>query len=492
MSDTHLNYEYDYDDFDDDESADENNNNSQNGDRDSGMYENGRHARDDSFDTDLEIKAVSKPTKKSPGKPKTLDPYKRTVPSSRRAQSDPRGRKPPRRPGGGNSKVTSARSTVSNQSSSNDVMISRVLSANRKKASSLHNTIHELRQQCEELQTENKDLKRNIRLQDKDLRKFEGEEAELPMIMKRYNSEINVLQDKYKKQKEMSTNLTENLKRADVELLKTKDKLKEFQAMAKEKNLGERIELKNKVLDLQYTIEERDGKIAELNRAMLLQKKTHNRALKEKNEKYEKAMLKMKDLEQAYTDLQARHGSSLDVNNTNSRRKVKDEKQLVLSPQNPISPLLKKLDEETASESSPGPKLLLLTENKDAESIPVKTSVGDRIDTMVNRTEMEDSTDQSEVEDTFLTQGKMAESEEDFYDVNNERKDNNDNMIPTTTTTTTKNDPYDVIDPFGFKKFEREMNGEFGQRSSIPRSPLIKTVQKGAPGRGVHVSSTTV
>jgi len=434
MSDTQLGYDYNYDeDFDDDESADENNN--QNDDRDSGMSESRTHGRNNSFDTDLEIRKAGKPGagntpgKKNTGKTgKTFDPYKATIPTSRRAQSDPRGRKPPRRPNGGN-KGTSARSTVSQ--TSNDVMMNRVLSANRKKATSLNNTIHELQQQCEELRIENKDLKRSIRIQDRDLRKLDGEEAELPMIMKRHSNEVNVLQEKYKKQREIATSLTENLRRADIELLKTKDKVQELQGMAKEKNLGERIELKNKVLDLQYTAEEKDNKISELNRTIMLQKKTHSRIVKEKNEKYEKVILKMKSLEEEHRDLQQKvkqYESVSDVNNIYSRRKVKDEKQMVLSPQNPISPLLKKLDEENTTEL-PHPKLLLLTENKEEKS-SVKTFAGDRIDTMVNnRNEEEDSTDQSEVDETFLTQGRMpdkdCEKDEDFYNV----KDGNNGIL---------------------------------------------------------------
>merc|ERR1711973_910724 len=84
-------YEYDYDeDFDDEGSADENNN-----DRDSGMFEGALRAeRSNSLET-TEFNLTKTP-KKNTGKPgKTYDPYKVTNPTSRRAQSDPRGRKPP-------------------------------------------------------------------------------------------------------------------------------------------------------------------------------------------------------------------------------------------------------------------------------------------------------------------------------------------------------------------------------------------------------------
>ena len=149
-----------------------------------------------------------------------------------------------------------------NNNNAPNAVIKRVLSASRKKTTTLHNVIYELQQQIEALTIDNRDLKRNSRVQDRDLRKLDSTEAQLPVLMKKHSNEINLLQEKYKHQKEVSVRLTENLKKVDNELLKTKDKLKEYQTMAKEKNLGERIELKNNVLNLEKVIEEKDNKIA--------------------------------------------------------------------------------------------------------------------------------------------------------------------------------------------------------------------------------------
>ena len=130
-------------------------------------------------------------------------------------------------------------------------MIKRVLSASRRKSASLHNVIHELQQQCAELTQENRDLKRNARQQDRDLRKLDSTEAQLPAILKKHNNEIEMLMEKFRRQKETSTSLDQNLRRADAELLKARDRIKEYQAMVKERNLGERIELRNMMEDLE-------------------------------------------------------------------------------------------------------------------------------------------------------------------------------------------------------------------------------------------------
>ena len=83
------------------------------------------------------------------------------------------------------------------------VLVNRVLSANRNKAKALHNVIFELQQHIETLTQENKDLKKAARLQDRELKRLDNAEAELPSLIKKHHEELRVLQQKFRKQKEV-------------------------------------------------------------------------------------------------------------------------------------------------------------------------------------------------------------------------------------------------------------------------------------------------
>lgn len=111
------------------------------------------------------------------------------------------------------------------------------------------------------LSIENRDLKRTARLQDRELRKLDSAEAELPALLKKHSTEMRVLQERYKKQKELSDNAKETLKRRDEELAKVRDKLKKYEELAKENNLFEKSNMNKKIENLEKQIEEKDKKI---------------------------------------------------------------------------------------------------------------------------------------------------------------------------------------------------------------------------------------
>jgi len=109
------------------------------------------------------------------------------------------------------------------------VIVNRVLSANRNKAKALHNVIFELQQHIETLTGENKDLRKAARMTDRELKRMDNQEAELPSLIKKHSEEIRVLQQKFKKQKESADKARENLKKREDELTRTQDKLRKYQ-----------------------------------------------------------------------------------------------------------------------------------------------------------------------------------------------------------------------------------------------------------------------
>jgi len=142
------------------------------------------------------------------------------------------------------------------------VLVNRVLSANRNKAKALHNVIFELQKHIEDLTVENKDLKRAARMQDRELKKLDNAEAELPQLMKKHGEELRVVQEKYRRQKEAADKARDSLKKREDDLSKTQDKLRKYQKMVKDKNLLEKNNLSKKVDELEKQVEDKNNKIS--------------------------------------------------------------------------------------------------------------------------------------------------------------------------------------------------------------------------------------
>ena len=70
------------------------------------------------------------------------------------------------------------------------MVVKRVLSANRNKVNALQNLILELQNENEQLRLENRDLKRSSRIQEKVIKKYDNEEAEVPLLIQKHNSEV--------------------------------------------------------------------------------------------------------------------------------------------------------------------------------------------------------------------------------------------------------------------------------------------------------------
>lgn len=249
-------------------------------------------------------------------------------------------------------------------------VVDRVLSANRNKARALHNVIYELQQQVDSLTVENKDLKRAARLQDREIRKLDGAEAELPSLLKKHSAEMRVLQERGKRQKEASDKARDNLKRRDMELIKVKEKLKRYEDMAKEQNLPEKSTLNKKVETLEKEMEEKDKKIADLSRAVQLNDKVRNRELREKNVKYSRAIEELKRVKQEYDELQRKlkdKEKALEVTNIysqrlNNQRRGSKESQGLFAETDPVPAIIRRLQEEQEVEYAESVRQAFMTE----------------------------------------------------------------------------------------------------------------------------------
>lgn len=176
-----------------------------------------------------------------------------------------------------------------------DTIIERILSANRKRSNDLHNTIYEMQKQIDDLTIDNKLLKRDGTLTEHELRNVQITKD----LMRMHSNELRVIKSKYRDEKKISQTLGKDTKRIESELHKTKDKLKKLEVMASEKNLGERVDLKNTISNLENVVEKKNSALIILNRSLHLQKKIHSRVVKEKDQKLIKTNEKLKIQEQS-------------------------------------------------------------------------------------------------------------------------------------------------------------------------------------------------
>eukprot|EP00794_Sanderia_malayensis_P000206 gene206-820_t len=232
----------------------------------------------------------------------------------------------------------------------------RVLSARRNKINTLQNLVLELQNENEQLRIEIRDLKRSSRIQEKAIKRLDNEEADLPLLLQKHHSEVSALKEKLKKQKERSERAQEEVKKKDLELLKLRDKVRKFEEITKEKRLDEREKLQSKLERLQLELGEKDGKISELEKVVKLSEKVRMREIKDRNDKYKKAIEELRRLENMQKDLQDKfkekekelHTQNIYSQRIVQKRKAMKSQQLILESRLDDTPMISRMgDAET-------------------------------------------------------------------------------------------------------------------------------------------------
>lgn len=134
-------------------------------------------------------------------------------------------------------------------------------SARRNKANEYRNQIAQLQTQIDEIKLENKILKKQGRLQERALQKFEDSESELPALLQRHAAEVRNLRDQMKKQREKNQDLSRKLKDNDYEIDKLKRQLKKYRRLVDEKHLDERETLQQKYEKAEQRAEEAEQRV---------------------------------------------------------------------------------------------------------------------------------------------------------------------------------------------------------------------------------------
>lgn len=174
----------------------------------------------------------------------------------------------------------------------------RVLSARLLKINELRNELTELHVKLDELQKENRALKRLQYRHEKALHKFEDTENEISQLLTRHNDEIRMLRERLKKSQEREQTTEKKLKASEEELHKAKGSLQRLRRLAEDKHLPERDELAKKLILVENKLDESEKRIKDLEKSIELNNHSFQRQLHSEKKKLVEAQEESKILQE--------------------------------------------------------------------------------------------------------------------------------------------------------------------------------------------------
>nr|XP_009933947.1 PREDICTED: lebercilin [Opisthocomus hoazin] len=166
-----------------------------------------------------------------------------------------------------------------------DLVTKRVLSARLLKINELRNELTELHIKLNELQKENRALKRLQHRQEKALNKFEDTENEISQLLARHSNEIRILRERLRKSQERERATERRLKDSEDELYRTKTVLQKLKKLSADKHLAERDDLAKKLAYTESRLEDSEKRIKDLEKNLELSGSSFQRELHSKKKK---------------------------------------------------------------------------------------------------------------------------------------------------------------------------------------------------------------
>ncbi|NXS11383.1 LCA5 protein, partial [Neodrepanis coruscans] len=166
-----------------------------------------------------------------------------------------------------------------------DLVTKRVLSARLLKINELRNELTELHIKLDELQKENRALKRLQHRQEKALNKFEDTENEISQLLARHNNEMRILRERLRKSQERERATERRLKDSEDELYRTKTVLQKLKKLSTDKHLAERDDLAKKLAHAESSLEDKEKRVKDLERNLELSGSSFQRELQAKKKK---------------------------------------------------------------------------------------------------------------------------------------------------------------------------------------------------------------
>ncbi|XP_053142980.1 lebercilin isoform X2 [Hemicordylus capensis] len=161
----------------------------------------------------------------------------------------------------------------------------RVLSARLLKINELRNELTELHVKLDELQKENRALKRLQYRHEKALHKFEDTENEISQLLARHNDEIRILRERLRKSQEREQTTEKKLRTSVEELYKAKGSLQKLRRLAEDKHLPERDELARKLALAESKLDDNEKRIKDLEKNIELSNSSFQRQLHSEKKK---------------------------------------------------------------------------------------------------------------------------------------------------------------------------------------------------------------
>ncbi|XP_062980991.1 lebercilin [Elgaria multicarinata webbii] len=161
----------------------------------------------------------------------------------------------------------------------------RVLSARLLKINELRNELTELHVKLDELQKENRALKRLQYRHEKALHKFEDTENEISQLLARHNDEMRILRERLRKSQEREQTTERKLRSSEEELSKAKGSLQKLRRLAEDRHLPERDELAKKLALVESRLDDSEKRIKDLEKNLDLSNSSFQRQLHSEKKK---------------------------------------------------------------------------------------------------------------------------------------------------------------------------------------------------------------
>ncbi|XP_067882859.1 lebercilin [Heterodontus francisci] len=207
-----------------------------------------------------------------------------------------------------------------------DLVTKRMLSARLLKINELRNEVTELQAKLEDLQKENKILKRLQYRQERALNKFEDTENEISLLISHHNNEIRVLRERLRKSQEKERAVEKRLKDTEEELYRTRSSLQKLKKLSEDKHLVERDELAQKLAKAETKMDESERKMKDLERNLELSSNSFLRQMTSERKKTHEAQENVQNLQESIQHLGQKlkeKEKELDVKNIYANRMLK-------------------------------------------------------------------------------------------------------------------------------------------------------------------------
>ncbi|XP_014283308.1 lebercilin [Halyomorpha halys] len=228
----------------------------------------------------------------------------------------------------GGSYVSSQHNPKNNVSS----FTQRVMSAKLLRMKQLQNQLYETQAKLNEVMQENRTLKTVQQRQDSVLKKYEGNQEQLPQLMRSHHEEIRVLNEKYKQLRNNYKELESRLKQKDNELTNLREQHKHLLKLSKDKHLGEREKLSKKVEEMQTTIDEQRKKIFMLSKKLDLEEKSFNHQLNQEVAKQRKVQSELQSALETINNLKTSLEAKERQSTVSFRRPIQSSEKNLQTP----------------------------------------------------------------------------------------------------------------------------------------------------------------